>query len=238
MALPLRVANVGNAGSRGAAEEAAAAARSNQPITMLRGRTETSDLQGRPANPDKNVQTTKSRSIRTTTDGLDRALVMPWTRSQQGMPTSGAAAAPRAVENAVEHVEAVLVAAERRHQVNTVGEVARLAQQLAGQLDADLLALVARFVHAAPDGLGNLDARHLVVQELGVPERLERQDANEDRHLGHAAEPVEEALPALEFVHRLRHHVLPAGFDLLREAVELRREIVRFAKKLDAGVQY
>src|ERR1041385_7446372 len=34
MALPLRVANVGNAGSRGAAEEAAAAARSNQPITM------------------------------------------------------------------------------------------------------------------------------------------------------------------------------------------------------------
>src|SRR5262245_51538459 len=74
-------------------------------------------------------------------------------------PTRESAPAARSVDDAFEHVEAVLVATERRHQVDAVREVARLGQQLARELHADFLALVARFVQAPADPLRHLDAR-------------------------------------------------------------------------------
>jgi hypothetical protein len=78
-------------------------------------------------------------------------------------------------------------------------------------------------VEPAADPLRHLDAGDLVVQELRVPERLQGQDTDQQRHLRHAAEAVEEALPAVQLVHRLRHHELHAGVQLALEALQLLR---------------
>src|SRR5262249_23558403 len=123
-------------------------------------------------------------------------------------------------------LEAVLVPSERRHQVYTVRLVLALVKQVAGELDADALPFVPGLMHAAANPFGNVDARDLVVEELGVAEGLERQDADEDGNLREPAQPLDESLPATQLVHRLRHDEVRAGVELLLHVFELGIEVL------------
>ena len=80
----------------------------------------------------------------------------------------------RAVPDPVEARQLADVHARLLHRIRAVELALR-------EFDADLLAFVARVVHARADPVRHVDARHFVVQELGVTERLQRQDADHER---------------------------------------------------------
>src|SRR5262249_9054784 len=97
-----------------------------------------------------------------------------------------------------EDLEAVLEAAERRHEVHAVRRGPAALEQIARQLDAYALPLASGLVQLLAHPLGHADARYLVVEKLGVAEGLQRQDADQDRDLGQAVEALAETLPALQ----------------------------------------
>ena len=76
---------------------------------------------------------------------------------------------------------ALLVAPEARHDVRAGDLALDRGEQAIGHLDADLRAALAGRAHRGPRLVGDDDPGHLVVEELGVAGRHERQHAEQDR---------------------------------------------------------
>ena len=72
-----------------------------------------------------------------------------------------------------------LEAAERGHEVRAGVASAHLADELLRHLDADAKRAVPRVLQPAAHRLGDRDAGHLVVEELGMTEAVEREDAHQ-----------------------------------------------------------
>ena len=124
----------------------------------------------------------------------------------------------------------LLVAAEARHEVGPGDERAGLVQERQRQFQADLRPAIAGRGHRRPGLVGDRDPRHLVVQELGVPCALERQQPEQDRDR-EAARPEPAAglrvhrLDLADRVERLGHDEMGAGGQLAFEAIPLGRTV-------------
>ena len=81
-----------------------------------------------------------------------------------------------------DELRALLVPAEARHDVRPGNLALHRGQEVVGHLDPDLRAALAGGSHRRPRLVGDRDPGHLVVEELGVPGRDERQHPEEDRH--------------------------------------------------------
>ena len=125
---------------------------------------------------------------------------------------------------------ALLVAPEARHDVGPGDLALHRGQEAVGHLDADLRAALAGRAHRLPGLVGDRDAGDLVVEELGVAGRDQRQDAEQDRDRD-AARPEatarlrEHRLDLLDRVERLGHHQVRPGRELALEPIPLGRRV-------------
>ena len=125
---------------------------------------------------------------------------------------------------------ALLVAPEARHDVGPGDLALHRGQEAVGHLDADLRAAFAGRAHRLAGPVGDRDPGDLVVEELGVAGRDQRQDAEQDRDRD-AARPEatarlrEHRLDLLDRVERLGHHQVRAGRELPFEAIPLGRRV-------------
>src|SRR5687768_4695016 len=154
--------------------------------------------------------------------------------SMRSRTARAASATPSAVGSAegIEHLRDHLEAAEGRHQVGTRVAPAHLVHESLRHLDTGAQRLVARIAQARAHVVGDGDAGHLVVQELGVTEAVQRHDADEHGRRS-AARALEEAVEGGEVVDGLRlqpartrvhlaAHPLDLAVSVLRGGIERR----------------
>src|SRR2546425_2393538 len=148
--------------------------------------------------------------------------------------SSGGAIALRLTEG-IQHLGDDLEAPERGHEVDAGVAAADLAYQALGHLDADLQRAVARVSEARADLVGDRDARHLIVEELGVAVAVEREHADDDRNR-RAARLLEEPVEHGQVVHRLRLDPLRPGVHLAVETADLPLDVLgpRVQRRADA----
>src|SRR5262245_52075942 len=195
---------------------------------------------GRPSS-----STWKSSSCRSETSPprASRTVTVTLTRSRSILKTGGCWAEPGAASRArpasatadrvtsaypgslpqrLDHPDRQVHFVEGRHDVDALRQLAGRERRLLRDLDALELRALARAgdAHALADVVRDAHAGHLVVEELGVLVRVERQDPDQERHVD-VLHQREEALERLRVVDGLRHDVLGAGLHLLLEPPHL-----------------
>src|SRR5712691_5543372 len=84
----------------------------------------------------------------------------------------------RASSEDIEHLRDDFEAAEGRHEIRAGIPRMDLGHEPLRHLDADAERTVAGVAKPGPDTIGNRDTGHFVVEELRVPEAVERQHAD------------------------------------------------------------
>ena len=123
----------------------------------------------------------------------------------------------------------LLVAPEAGHDVGALDERAHLVEQRQGRLQADLRAPLPGRRHGGAHLVGDGDAGHLVMEELGVARGVQRQHAQQHRPRQSVAPAsrgaLHEALPLGRGVDGLGHDEMRAGLDLAGQALDLAIEV-------------
>src|SRR5437867_10387896 len=125
----------------------------------------------------------------------------------------------------IEHLGHDLEAPERRHQIGARVAGPHVADELLRHLHAGAEGTIPRVAQPPADHVGNRDARHLVVEELGVAGAVQREDPDEDGD-GRAARAGEEALEELEVVDGLRLYPARPRLHLAVEALDLPLDVL------------
>ena len=132
--------------------------------------------------------------------------------------------------NPADELGALLVPTEAWHDVGPGHLALHRGEEAVGHLDPDLRAALAGGTHRRPSLLGYGDPGDLVVKELGVAGRDEREDPKQDRDRHPArAEPTaslgEHRLDLLDRIERLGHHQVRPGFELALEPIPFGRRV-------------
>src|SRR5262245_9418835 len=140
---------------------------------------------------------------------------------------SAASLTPSAASSAdgIEHLRDHLESTERGHQVGARVAAAHGADELLRHLDPDAEGAVPRLAKPPAHVLGNRDARHLVVEELGMARTVKGQDADQDRN-GRASRALEEAVELSQVVDGLCLDPSRAGAYFSLKAVDLAHDVL------------
>src|SRR5438552_479110 len=101
--------------------------------------------------------------------------------------------------------------------------------------ESDVGSIGARSLELVLQGLGNEDARHLVVQAQREPVARQGKDSDENGDRARATQSLDEAVEMLGVEDDLRHREFGSRFELLLEALQLDVHVVWCRIDGDAG---